>query len=170
MEISAKLSYLRIAPRKTRLLADLVRGKSVKEAQTVLGFTIKKGSLPVLKLLNQAVASAINNFQLEADNLYIAKITVDEGPKYKRWRPRARGQAYEIQKKTSHITIILEEKVKTKKKKAGKVAEIEKADIIQEKTAKTESGTSQAENREIQAGTGSLPAAGRKNRQKNIQT
>jgi len=138
MKISAKLSYLRIAPRKTRLLADLVRGKNVKEAQTILNFTVKKGSLPVLKLLNQAVASAINNLQLEPDNLYISKITADEGPKYKRWRPRARGQAYQIQKKMSHIIIVLDEKVKTKKKgsKSGKAAVAEKAEIKEEKVVR----------------------------------
>lgn len=116
MPVTAKLNYLRIAPRKVRLVADLVRGKSVKEVQSILNFTVKKSATPLLKLLNQAVDSAINNFQLNPDNLYISKITVDEGPKYKRWRPRARGQTYEIQKKTSHITIILDEKVKTKKK------------------------------------------------------
>jgi len=138
MKISAKLSYLRIAPRKTRLLADLVRGKSVKEAQTILSFTIKKGSSPVLKLLNQAVASAVNNYQLEPDNLYIAKIVVDEGPKYKRWRPRARGQAYQIQKKMSHIIIILDEKVKSKKKvdKSEKTAAVKKAEVKEQKAVK----------------------------------
>ena len=113
MPVTAKLNYLRIAPRKVRLVADLVRGKSVKEVQSILNFTVKKSATPLLKLLNQAVASAINNFQLNPDNLYISKITVDEGPKYKRWRPRARGQTYEIQKKTSHITIILEERVRS---------------------------------------------------------
>ena len=116
MPVTAKLNYLRIAPRKVRLVADLVRGKSVKEVQSILNFTVKKSATPLLKLLNQAVANAQNNFRLNPDNLYISKITVDEGPKYKRWRPRARGQTYEIQKKTSHITIILDEKVKTKKK------------------------------------------------------
>lgn len=116
MEVSAKLNYLRIAPRKVRLLADLIRGKTVKESQVILSFVVKKGSLPLLKLLNQAAASAINNFQLDSGNLYISKVAVDEGPKYKRWRPRARGQTYEIQKKSSHITIVLEEKVKTKRK------------------------------------------------------
>lgn len=140
MEISAKLSYLRIAPRKVRLLADLVRGKSVKEARTLLNFAVKKGSLPVLKLLNQAASSAVNNFQLDQDNLYISKVTVDEGPKYKRWRPRSRGQAYEIQKKTSHIILVLNEKVKTKKKtKKGAEAKTEKTEIAPEKAAKAES-------------------------------
>jgi len=109
MSVVAKLNYLRIAPRKVRLLADLIRGKSVEKAQTILSFTVKKSTIPLLKLLNQAVANAQNNFQLDAGNLYISKITVDEGPKHKRWRPRARGQAYEIQKKTSHITLVLDE-------------------------------------------------------------
>lgn len=134
MPVTAKLNYLRIAPRKVRLVADLVRGKSVKEVQSILNFTVKKSATPLLKLLNQAVASAINNFQLNPDNLYISRITVDEGPKYKRWRPRARGQTYEIQKKTSHITIILDEKVKTKKK----VRKIKKPKETIEKVSKVE--------------------------------
>lgn len=116
MSATAKLNYLRIAPRKVRLLADLIRGKMAKDAQTILSFVVKKSATPLLRLLNQAVANAQNNFQLDANNLYISKITVDEGPKLKRWRPRARGQTYEIQKKTSHITIVLAQKIKTKPK------------------------------------------------------
>ncbi|MGB9743107.1 MAG: 50S ribosomal protein L22 [Minisyncoccales bacterium] len=113
----AKLNYLRISPRKVRLVADLIRGKSVKEARAILNFVIKKPTLPLLKLLNQAVANAQHNFHLEPDNLYISKIIVNEGPKLKRWRPRARGQVYEIQKKTSHITLVLDEIPAEKKKK-----------------------------------------------------
>ncbi len=108
MVVRAKLKYLRIAPRKIRLVADSIRGKSVQEARAVLGFIVKRGGGPILKLLNQAVSNAKNDFQLNENSLYVSKITVDEGPKLKRWRPRARGQAYEIQKKTSHITIILD--------------------------------------------------------------
>lgn len=108
-EIKAKLNYLRIAPRKVRLLADMIKRKKVGEAQTILSFAIKKGSKPVLKLLNSAVANAKNNFKLEENNLYISKITVNEGPKLKRFMPRARGSASPIQKKTSHITIVLNE-------------------------------------------------------------
>lgn len=104
-----------------RLVADLIRGKTVEEAQAILGFTTKGASQPLKRLLNQAVANAKNSFQMDSANLYIAKITVDEGPKYKRWQPRARGQAYEIQKKTSHILIILNEiKKKAKKFKKAK--------------------------------------------------
>jgi len=119
MPVTAKLQYLRIAPRKVRLVADLIRGKRIEEAQTILGFTTKRASQPLNKLLNQAIANAKNNFQIDPANLYIAKITVNEGPKYKRWHPRARGQAYEIQKKTSHIIIILNE-IKKKAKKVKK--------------------------------------------------
>jgi len=115
MPVVAKLKYLRIAPRKVRLVADLIRGKSVEQAQTLLRFTVKKANEPVLKLLKSAIASARNNFQLEESNLYIRKISVDEGPKYKRHMPRARGQAYEIQKKTSHVTLWLDEIEKKKK-------------------------------------------------------
>lgn len=135
--VVAKLNYLRIAPRKVRLLADLVRGKSVEEAQTILNFTIKKAAKPLTKLLNSAISNAKNNFQQDPSNLYISKITVDEGPKYKRWRARARGRASEIQKKTSHIIIVLDKikkeirkrKVKKKREKIKKVGikEAEKA-------------------------------------------
>lgn len=124
MEVKAKLSYLRIAPRKVRLVTDLIRGKKVEKAQTILNFTTKKAAQPVLKLLNSALASAINNFQMQESNMYISKVLVDEGPKLKRWRARARGRAFAIQKKTSHITIILQETEKAprmKKKKAKKV-------------------------------------------------
>jgi len=120
MPVTAKLKYLRIASRKVRLIADLIRGKTVEEAQTILNFVRKRAAEPLLKLLKSAVASARHDFQLEEQNLYVSKITVDEGPKYKRWMPRARGQASEIQKKTSHVTIVLEE-IEKKPKKIKKV-------------------------------------------------
>jgi len=119
MLITVKLKYLRIAPRKVRLVADLIRGKKLEEAQAILNFTIKKASDPLLKLLKQAGANAKNNFQIEPSNLFISKIMVNEGPKYKKWEPRARGQAYEIQEKTSHIEIIFDEIVKKTEKKRG---------------------------------------------------
>ena len=132
MSVVAKLHYLRIAPRKVRLVADLIRGKSVEEAQTILNFTVKKATQPLLKLLNSAIANAKNNFQLEESNLYISRITVDEGPKYKRWRARARGRASEIQKKTSHVNLYLDEIVKKPKKikKGKKLEEVEKIEEV----------------------------------------
>lgn len=138
--VKAKLSYLRIAPRKVRLIADMIRRKKTGDAQAILSFTPKKGSRPVLKLLESAIANAKNNFQLDADNLYISKITVDEGPKYKRFMPRARGSASPIQKKTSHITICLDElipgkKVTKAKREAVKTKEV-KGEIEKKETAK----------------------------------
>ncbi len=130
MEIIAKLNYLHIAPRKVRLVAGLIKGKQVEDAQNILRFTIKKASDPILKLLMQAKANAKNNFQIDPSVLYISKITVDEGPKYKRWRARARGRAAEIQKKTSHITMILKgEEEKTKK--IEKVSKIENKEKVE---------------------------------------
>lgn len=127
MPITAKLRYLRIAPRKVRLVADLIRRKSAEEAKNILNFTTKKAASVILKLLKSAVANGKNNFQLEEGNLYIQKILVDEGPRFKRWFPRARGKADEIQKKTSHITIILEEIVK-KSKETKEIKEIGKTE------------------------------------------
>lgn len=138
MTVTAKLNYLRIAPRKVRLVADLIRGKSVEEAQAILDFTIGKSVHPLSKLLKSALASATHNFQLDLANLYISKIMIDEGPKLKRWRPRARGQAYEIQKKTSHITLLLDEIAKTSKKikvrkRTGKPEKIEASETSEKK-------------------------------------
>jgi len=131
MPVTARLRYLRIAPRKVRLVADLIRGKSVEEAQTVLSFTTKKAAQTLLKLLNSAIANA-KNLELDPANLYIAKILVDEGPKYKRWIARARGRADQIQKKTSHVTIVLDEITKKPKKvkKVKKVKEVEKVERV----------------------------------------
>lgn len=109
MKAIAKLRYLRIAPRKVRHVADIVRGKQVPQAETLLRFAVRKAADPILKTLRSAVASAKMNHGIEETNLYISKITIDEGPKLKRIETRARGAAYPIQKKTSHITIELEE-------------------------------------------------------------
>ena len=138
MAVIAKLRYLRIAPRKVRLVVDLVRGKKVEEAQTILSFTTKKAAPPLLKLLNSALANAKNNFQLDSSNLFISKVTVDEGPKYKRWLPRARGQASEIQKKTSHITLILDEITKRPKKAKKAKPKAIKEEKVEEKIIKPE--------------------------------
>ncbi len=109
MLVTAKLNNLRISARKVRMIVDLVRGKTVAEAETILNFAVKRASSPLLKLLKSAIANARNNFHLDEANLYIKKILVNDGVKLKRWMPRARGQAAEIQKKTSHIIIELEE-------------------------------------------------------------
>ncbi len=145
MKVDAKLNYLRIAPRKVRLVADSIRGRKVNEAEYRLRFTPKRASGPVSKLLNSAIANAEHNFDLKKDNLYISEIRVDEGPTLKRWRPRARGAANQIQKKTSHITIVLEEiepgeEIKTGKK--GKIKKIKKQEKPKEDVQKDKDKTS----------------------------
>ena len=129
MLVNVKLKYLRIAPRKVRLVADLIRRKNANEAKSILQFLAKKASVPLLKLLNSAIDSAKKNFQTEESGLYVSKITVDEGPKLKRWRARARGRSAEIQKKTSHITLVLtsEDKLIKKKKKKEETKKEEKS-------------------------------------------
>ena len=109
MAISAKIKYLRISPRKVRMVADLIRNKTVGEAEAILKFTTKKASKPLLKLLESSIANAKNNFKKDISSLYISSIMVDGGPILKRTMPRSRGTAFAIQKKTSHITIVLGE-------------------------------------------------------------
>ena len=113
MEIRANLNNLRIAPRKVRQVADLIRDKNIAQAKAILDFTVKRAAEPVLKLLNSAASSALHNFKLKEPDLYISKITVDEGPKLKRMFPMSRGRAYPIMKRTSHVTLVLSEKLKS---------------------------------------------------------
>jgi len=130
---NSKLKYLRITPRKVRLVADLIRGKKVEKAQKLLTFTRKRAAIPMLKLLNQAVANAKSSFQTDESNLYISKLLVDEGIKLKRQLPRARGRADIIYKKSSHITLVLNEiDKKAKKMKKKKIVEKKKAEPVQE--------------------------------------
>lgn len=127
MEVRAHLRFLRIAPRKVRLVVNLVRGLPVDQAIDQLNVLQKRSALPVLKLLNSAIANAEHNFKLERSNLRIKSIVANEGPRLKRWQPRAFGRAAEILKKMTHITIILEDIAKTpapKKVKAEKQATI----------------------------------------------
>ena len=110
MEIKVKLSNLRTSPRKVRQVVDLVRGKNVPQARAILLFTVNKSARSVLKLLNSAVAGAIHDLHLDESNLFISAITVDEGPKLKRWHPMSRGRAYPIIKRSSHIALTLSDK------------------------------------------------------------
>ena len=110
MESSAVARYVRISPRKVRLVMNQVRGKRVEEAVNMLSFASQKGAAILLKLINSAVANAQQNSDIDVDNLYIKKIYADEGPVMKRFRPRASGRATRILKRTSHLTVILNEK------------------------------------------------------------
>lgn len=118
MLVRAHLRYLRIAPRKVRLVVDLVRGQSVAHGLDQLSIVPKRSALPVMKLIKSAVANAKNNYQLDEKTLIIKSIVANEGPRLKRFQPRAHGRAAEILKRTTHVTVVLE----GKELKAGKPA------------------------------------------------
>ncbi|MCZ7532102.1 MAG: 50S ribosomal protein L22 [Acidimicrobiia bacterium] len=107
MNARAQAKYIRESPYKVRRVLDLVRGLPVDEAQAVLQFTNRKAATTIKKVLDSAVANAEHNFALDAEELFVAEAYADEGPTLKRWRPRARGRATQILKRTSHITIVV---------------------------------------------------------------
>ncbi len=109
MEVKAVTRYVRISPRKARLVTELVKGKPVEEALTILRFVPKKAARLVDKTLRSALANAEQNPNIDVDTLYIKRILVDGGPQMKRWRARAMGRANKIIKRSSHITVILDE-------------------------------------------------------------
>ena len=107
--VKATAKFVRVSPRKARLVADLVRGKSVPEARAILAFATRDAAVPVRKVLESAAANADHNHGMRSDDLVLAHVTVDPGPTIKRFRPRAMGRATPILKRTSHITIGLAE-------------------------------------------------------------
>jgi large subunit ribosomal protein L22 len=110
MEVKAKLRFVRVGPRKARLVADLIRGKGSEEAVNILRFTQKGAAKIVSKVLKSAIANATQKKTIDIDHLYVKHISVDEGPMMKRFMPRALGRATTIRKKTSHIQIVLDER------------------------------------------------------------
>jgi len=163
---TAKLNHLRMAPRKARLMATVIKGLSVNDAQAQLAVNPKRASEPVLKLLQSAIANAVNNAKMDITKLVVKEIRVDGGPMLKRWLPRAQGRATPIQKKSSHITIVLEESetvkaprftmakkaekiTKTKAEKIKKVAKAEKAEAKTEKAEKTTKATKEGTKRKL---------------------
>lgn len=110
MESKARLSYLRISPRKVRLVADQIRGKKLEEALTILEYSLKGAAKPIEKTLKSAVSNMLNSEdakKINTDSIWIKTITVDEGPTAKRWKPRAMGRATRIFKRTSHLQVVL---------------------------------------------------------------
>jgi large subunit ribosomal protein L22 len=110
MEVTAKTRYVRVSPRKARLVTELIKGKKVQEALNILTFTKKASAKTLTKLINSAVANAQQNNQMDVDTLMVKRISVDGGPTLKRYLPRAMGRATKISKRTSHITVVLDEK------------------------------------------------------------
>lgn len=107
MRVRAQAKYVRQSPYKVRVVLDLVRGMPVDDARVTLDFTNRRAAPTIRKVLDSAVANAEHNFALDAEELFVAEAYADEGPTLKRWRPRARGRATRIRKRTSHITIVV---------------------------------------------------------------
>jgi len=119
MEVIAKSKYIRLSQKKLNLMAAVIRGLSVVEAEKILTFLNKRGSRPLLLVLKQAKANALKNFNLQEKGLKIKKLVVTKGPSYKRGRPVSRGQWHPILKRTSHVTMVLEGEEKKEEKKHG---------------------------------------------------
>lgn len=149
MEITAKARFIKMSPRKVRLVVNVIRGKIVDDALSYLDFLNKLAVIPVKKVLLSAIANAHHNLNIEKNNLRIKSITVDEGPKFKRYMPKAHGRATVIRKRTSHINLILEEIVESPKKvvktkatkKSAEGAKVEK-DIDNKKVVEKNEGSS----------------------------
>ena len=114
-EAKAVAKFVRIAPRKVRIVMDLIRGKDVADAFAILKFTPKRGSKFIEKVLKSAVANAENNHEMNTEKLYVSTCFVDQGPTLKRIHPRSRGQAFSILKHTSHITVMVAEQQEEEK-------------------------------------------------------
>lgn len=121
MEVIAKGKYISVSPKKAREIADLVRGKNARASLDMLRFMPQGAAREVKKVLASAMANAETNFNLDKEALTVSKITIDGGPSLKRWQPRAKGAAYEIKKRTSHIVVVVSGEVKTKKAADKKV-------------------------------------------------
>jgi large subunit ribosomal protein L22 len=106
---TAKATYIRIAPRKVQIVLDLIRNQPAEKAMAILKYTPKAACEPLMKLLKSAIANAENNNNMDVSKLYVAECSVSQGPTLKRIRPRAQGRAFRINKKTSHITLVLKE-------------------------------------------------------------
>jgi large subunit ribosomal protein L22 len=110
-EVRAVAKYVRTAPRKLRLVADMIRGRKAKEAQDLLNFTPKRAAKTLLKVLQSAMANAENNLNLDKDRLTVCTTFIDQGPAIKRFIPRSRGRASSVLKYSSHITVVLRQSV-----------------------------------------------------------
>lgn len=115
MQVTAYLSRLRMSPQKVRLVANLVQGLGVAEADAQLRHFSKAAALPVRKLIASAVANAVHNFALDRSNLIVRQVRVDQGPTLKRFNSRAFGRATTIRKRTSHVTVLLDERIPTQR-------------------------------------------------------
>ncbi|MEJ0021345.1 MAG: 50S ribosomal protein L22 [Candidatus Doudnabacteria bacterium] len=120
-EVKAFARYIHVSPRKLRLVADLIRRTPVDVALEQLRFSSKNAALPLTKAINSAVANAVHNFDLKKENLFVKAVTIDQGPVFKRYAPRAQGRAFVERKRTSHINVVLESRERAKSKQTRSI-------------------------------------------------
>jgi large subunit ribosomal protein L22 len=145
MKVKAKLNNLRIAPRKVRLVAELIRGLDVEEALNQINTSFKRGSLPMKKLLISAINNGENNLGIDRKNMYVFRVLVDAGTSLKRWMPKAYGRAGKILKRTSQVEIILEERVEGKGRKSQEELEAARKKRLEEKMKKEKEALKESE-------------------------
>jgi large subunit ribosomal protein L22 len=124
MQVSAKLNNLKIAPRKVRLVAHVIKGMSADAALTELSKQVKRSSEPMSKLLRSAIANAEHNFGLDSSNLFVSSVLVGDGKRLKRWQPRAFGRANQILHRLSNITLVVEERIEGLNRKETRTTEV----------------------------------------------
>lgn len=151
MKVTAKLKNIRIAPRKSRLVANLIKGLDVNQALFQLDVQVKRTNPYMKKLLESAIANGENNFGLDRNNLYVLDARVNAGPSLKRWMPKAFGRAGQILKRTTNIDLVLEERVEGKGRKTKEEMEKEKQAKLKEKE-KTEKEKLKEEKKSQKAG------------------
>lgn len=155
MQTKAVAKFVRMSPKKVRLVADAIRGLETERALATLRFMNKKATTPVAKAIESAVANAVHNFELDRRNLFVKEIRIDDAPTIKRWMPRAHGRATPIRKRNSHITVVIAE-VKDSGEKAGKRSELEAPVKVGEMAAPTETkpkkGTKKAKSESVEEG------------------
>ena len=149
MEARASLRYLRITPRKVRVVADLIRGKKVDAALAQLAFVEKRAAEPLAKLLRSAVANAdlASKGSIDVDQLRVKSLMVDQGPSLRRYMPRAMGRAFKVLKKTSHISLVISDESKKRAMPASPVAERAKAQPATGEAAKSQPATKKKKGR-----------------------
>ena len=138
-DVQAVAKFVHVSPRKARLVVDLIRGRSVPEARTILAFTQRAAATDIDKVLRSAVANAESSHGLDGDELVVEAAFADEGPTLKRWKPRARGRVNRIRKRTCHVTIVLAEQLEeqTPRRRPRKQAETPASAAPDESTPKT---------------------------------
>ena len=159
MQVSAKLNNLKIAPRKVRLVAHVIKGMSADAALTELSKQVKRSSEPMSKLLRSAIANAEHNFGLDSSNLFVSSVLVGDGKRLKRWQPRAFGRANQILHRLSNITLVVEERIEGLNRKETRTTE-----VVAKKKAEPGGAPAGVRTFQVPGGGGGVAYVGRNNR------